>query len=248
MSKIGILLSLTAACLQIFLITIFVRRKLYQEFPFFLAYITASVFIAVVRLSVSNDRAVYFYVYWATEAVYAILGILVLHQVFRRVFNEFYSHWPRFWLFFPVAAGVITIIAVWYGVRYAPKQPYFSTTVVLIAGTAVNFMQAGLFGLFFLLVRFFALRWRNHAFAIVLGFALAAIGSWGSYWLYSETETRYIFLAYGSAISYICAVLLWLIVFSRPEPKQDWSLTIRPEELLQEVRECAKMLKSLRRR
>ena len=205
--------------------------------------------MAFVRLSVRNDRAVYFYAYWATEAIYAILGLLVLHQVFRRVFHEFYSYWSWFWMLFPVVASAITLISVWYGVSYAPPQPYLPTKVILIAGIAVNFMQAGLFALFFLLVRFFALRWRNYAFAIVLGFAITAIGSWGAFWLRSETGAKYEnFLAYTPAIVYICAVLLWLAVFNLPESNVNLALTIRPEELLQEVQEYAKMLKALRRR
>ena len=241
-------LSLSGAGLQLFLMAVLLRRKLQREFHFFLAYITASILIVFIRLCFTADPAVYFYVYWATEAIYAVLGLLVLHQVFRRVFREFYSYWLWFWLLFPAVAGVMTMISIWYGIRYAPKQYYFATKVILIAGITVNFMRAGLFALFFLLVSFFGLRWRNYAFAIVLGFAVSAMGALGAYWLLSEFGTHTILVTYIVPVSYICAVVLWLIVFSRPEPKQDWSLTIRPEELLQEVREYAKMLKALRRR
>ena len=122
-------------------------------------------------------------------------------------------------------------------------------TVLFSLEITVDLVELALFAVFFLLVKFYALPWRNHAFGIVMGFALLSIGSWGAYWLRLTPGAKYRFLfRYIPAIAYLCAVGLWLAVFRRPEPKQESALTIKPEELLQEVKEYAKMLKALRRR
>lgn len=249
MTTIGIALTIGGACLQLVLLAILLRRKLHREFLFFVCYIIAAVLIALIRFSSHHDIKQYFYVYWATEAVYTVLGVLVLHQVFRRVFEEFYSYWSWFWLLFPAVASAVTLVAVWYGIEYSPKQRFLATKVILIAGIAVNVMQTGLFGLFFLLVKFFALRWRNYAFAIVLGFAVAAMGTWTGFWVRTHYGTQFeTFSIYAPSVSYLCAVLLWLAVFNRPEPDTSWALTVTPEELLQELREYGKILAAIRRR
>lgn len=249
MTRTATALSLISTGLQLLLLTILMRRKLQREFSFFVIYIAASVLIAFARLSFHKNPFAYFYIYWATEAIYAILGLLVLHQVFRRVFRDFYSYWRWFWLVFPLSACMMAVIAVWYGIKYAPNPPYVMARVILISEIAVNFMRGGLFALFFVLVRFFALRWRNYAFAIILGFAVSAMGSLSFYWLYSEFKAHLnLLLGYIVPISYLCAVLLWLAVFNRPEPETKWALEVTPEELLQELKEYGKILTAIRRR
>ena len=249
MTRTAVTLTFIGTGLQLLLMAVLLRRKLHREFSFFVIYIAASILITSARLLSHKNPPAYFYIYWITEAIYAVLGLLVLHQVFRRVFRDFYSYWRWFWVVFPASACIMACISVWYGIRYAPNPPYFAAKVISISEITVNFMRAGLFALFFMLVRFFALRWRNYAFAIILGFAVSAMGSLGFYWLFSEFKTHLnLLLGYLVPISYLCAVLLWLAVFNRPEPETKWALEVTPEELLRELREYGKILAVFRRR
>src|SRR5882724_2781743 len=100
MGRIDVLLPVAGAALVSWLIAMFVRRCLYRQFPFFFCYLLCSVLSTGVRLAVSGNYRALFMVYWATEALYAVLALLALHEVFRRVFLGFYLFW-WFWLVFP---------------------------------------------------------------------------------------------------------------------------------------------------
>ena len=228
-----------------------VRRKAYREFPFFFGFFVFSIATEVLRYVVQHHYSfkTYFAVFWTTAYLYDILNLLVLYEVFRRAFREFYRHLSWFRLLFPSAVTIALILALLFHIAFRPAHEPSQLTLLFFLEIAVDLIELALFSVFFLLVKFFSLPWRSHAFGIVLGFAVLSIGSWGAFWLRLEPGAKYrLFFRYIPAIAYICALFVWLLLFSRPEPKQDWSLTIRPEELLQEVREYAKMLKALRRR
>jgi hypothetical protein len=155
MGKTDIFLNLTGTVLGLALACTLVWRKLYKDFPFFFAYIISSILIAIVRLSVSDNYLTFFHVYWATEAIYALLALLALHEVFRWVFLAFFEKW-WFWLFFPSAFVAISTLAALYHFRTLPAQANQVIKLILSLGMAVNWVQAGLFVLFFALVWFHA--------------------------------------------------------------------------------------------
>src|SRR5262249_40302566 len=83
--------------LAIWLAAVLVRRKAHREFPFFFLYVSSSILIGLIRACVSGNYRLYFEVYWTTEALYVVLALLALHEVFRKVFASFYKNW-WFWL------------------------------------------------------------------------------------------------------------------------------------------------------
>jgi len=55
-------------------------RKLHKTFPVFFAYIVAQIAIfAIVFPLQKADYTVYFYAYWATNALSVVLGFRVIH-------------------------------------------------------------------------------------------------------------------------------------------------------------------------
>lgn len=248
--RIGdILLGFVAPVLEIWLAGILIRRKLYREFPFFFAYIVSSILIALCRSLAAQNYHVYFVVYWASAAAYALLALLVLHEVFRWAFLEFYEHWRWFWLVFPGVSAIILLLSLVYAVEYPPVQASRLISLILVLGFAVNFIQAALFGLFFLLVWILGVRWRNYPFAIVMGFAISALGALGAYWLRSVYGTKLnTFVHYAVPVSYIFAVILWLDVFRRPEPEMKWTLPAGLDDPLKEVTSYGELLRKMRER
>src|SRR5882672_12212553 len=93
-------LSLVSVSLVIGLAVIFLWRKVNTKYPFFFAYILASILSTVARLSVSAHYETYFKVFWATEAIYAVFALLALHEAFRDVFILDYRDWRWFWMVF----------------------------------------------------------------------------------------------------------------------------------------------------
>jgi hypothetical protein len=245
MRKTDILLGLVGLIAATWLAIVLVRRKIYHEFPLFFSYVSFSIVFITLRLSISNNYQLFFIVSWTTESIYVLLAIFVLHEVFRRVFAAFYEkRW--FWLFFPLVVAAISAIAIAYRLGSPPVQASRLISLILTLGTAVSLVQVAIFGLFFLLVWFHGIRWRDYPFAIVVGFAIIALGSlWGN-WSRSVFGTGFNrFFGYAPAVAYIFAVIVWLDTFLRPPSEPKWSLRITPEQLLEEMRQSTKILQRL---
>jgi len=245
MRKADLLLSLIGLIAAIWLTTILLRRKTYRAFPVFFLYVSFSITFIILRIAVSGDYELFFFVFWATEVVYVVLALLVLHEVFRKVFAAFYEkRW--FWLFFPLVVAAIFTIAVIYSFSSPPVQASRLISLILTLGTAVSLVQVAIFGLFFLLVWFHGIRWRDYPFGIVVGFAIIALGSlWGN-WSRSVFGTKFNkFFGYAPAVAYIVAVIVWLDTFLRPPSEPKWSMRITPEQLLEEIRQSTKILQRL---
>ena len=122
MWKTDAVLVLIGPLLSVWLLAILVRRKLYREFPFFFAYISAVILVSGIRFWAIHDYSIYFKVFWFSEALYAVMAVLALHEVFHTVFNEFYEIWPWFWLIFPAAVGIFAWLKISDGIHHAPAQ------------------------------------------------------------------------------------------------------------------------------
>jgi len=248
MKPFDLILTLIGPILTAWLAILFVRRKLHSEFPFFFLYLIASVLIPVVRLAFHHDYLVWFKVVWITEAIYIALALLALHEAFRKVFEAFEAFYEKrwFWLFFPLVVTAIFAIAIAYSLDSPPVQASRLISLILTLGTAVSLVQVAIFGLFFLLVRFHGIHWRDYPFGIVLGFTIIALGSlWGN-WSRSVFGTKFNrFFAYAPAVAYIFAVIIWLDIFLRPQFEPKWRLRITPEQLLDEVSQYSKIFQRL---
>src|ERR1051326_1686783 len=177
MGVLDLSLSLTAALLAIVLAAILVRRKLHREFPFFFAYLVFAILAAAVRLSVSGDYQLYFKIFWATAALYNILALLVLYEVFREVFFAFYDLWWWFRLVFPGVAVIAIIVSVRRTLLHPPVEATPLIGAILSFSRIVNYLEAILFGLFFLLVLLLGVPRRSYPLGIVEGFGISAVGA-----------------------------------------------------------------------
>jgi hypothetical protein len=244
MRNLDVILNLAGVTLAVALAGVLLWRKTYREYPMFFAYIASSVLIALFRLSVSGDYELFFKVSWSTEALYAILAILALHEVFYRVFRSFFYAYRWFWILFPAVVVIITSIAVLHAVQHPPVQAPPLIGVILSIGVGVNVIQSAVFILFFGAVWFFQVRRRNYPSRIVDGFAVMALTGL-AYELRSVFGTRFNTLAkYATSVAYLVAVLLWLYTFIQPpEPELKWELAITPQQLLEEIRQYTKIFR-----
>src|SRR5437660_10978374 len=95
------MLGVTPSVLLIVLLWILIRVRAHREFSWFVGYVGFAVCADIARFVTRNQQATYFFVYWGTEAAYAVFGVLVLYQVFQNVFRNL----SRIWyirLLFPV--------------------------------------------------------------------------------------------------------------------------------------------------
>jgi hypothetical protein len=240
-------LQLIALGLTAWVAALVVRRKLHREFPFFFAYLILSVIVPLVRLSVSGDYVTFFIVFWATEALYALVALLALYEVFHEVFLPFYLLWWWFWLLFPGAAIFIAFLSV----RNALHNPLLRNPrpieIIFALATGVNYMEAAIFGLFFVLVLLLGIRWKSYPFGIVEGFGLYALGGLLAYGLRSEFGTKYTTVVkYSLPVAYLVGVLAWLLTFlgpPDPEVVHAWRDQVTPEQFLAQARVFVRITK-----
>ena len=240
-------LLLVGPVLAILLTAILIRRKLHREFPFFFIYVVFAILADILRLSVSSDYQTYFKVFWATAALYDVLALLALHEVFHEVFLPFYTLWWWFRLLFPGTVGIAALVQIRRAILNPPIQAPPLVAAILSIGRVINWVEAALFGLFFALVLLLGVRWRSYPFGIVEGFGLSALGALIAYGLRSEFGTKYNTLVkYAPPVAYIVGVLVWLDTFLRqpdPELVHAWRDKITPEQLLAEARGYIGILK-----
>jgi hypothetical protein len=224
-------------CLEVWLVVLLFRRTIHRHFPVFVTYICISAPVTIARLLSANDYQLYFYIYWSTNALLLLIGLVALHEIFRWVCAAFYGFW-WFRLFYYGSITVVLLLALRNAAVNPPVQAHPTVGFVLNMGIAVNLVQAGIACVFYALMQPFGVEFRRYPFGITLGFLLSATGSLLGYLARSVFGTNFQgFARYASPVSYILALIIWLSAFILPEIKEEqWSPPISPERMLEEVR------------
>ncbi len=221
MKYVNIAFGLFPPVLQTWLALLLVRRRAHKSFPFFFTYTVFAVVAELCKFALvqySRPTMMYFYFYWGAEAIYATLGFLAIHEVFRRVFENFKSlSWFKFLL--PLVGLGMLAVSVLIPVVHRAVE-----TVPLLEGIyslqiAVRCLQIGVFFLIFFLARAFELDYRQYAFGIAAGFGIAAAGILlGTLVRTGLGLKSLMFFQYVPIVAYCTAVTVWLVSFVRAEP------------------------------
>src|SRR5215831_2668119 len=246
MNKVEFILAVAGAVLQACVVLLMVRRRYFGQFPTFGVYLLFSVLSTVVALSVQKSKTLLSIDYWISEPGYAVLSFLALQEAFRSVFRNFYNlRW--FKLSFPVIGILIVFVALIRAVFFRPAHDNPANVAFISLEIALAILQFGVFCVFILLVRFFHMRWQQHAFGIVLGFGIAAAGSLVAFLLRSEFGKNLDqMVKIAAPLSYIIGVAIWLATFLREEPSgaaNGDSTPFTPEQMITELRRQTKVVK-----
>jgi hypothetical protein len=251
MKTAELVMTLAGTALQACLCVLLLARGFYRQFRFFSLCTGLSVATTVALVAVRNHQSIYFEVYWVGEALGVVLTFFALQEAFYLVFRNFLAI-PWFRLLFPVIGILMLAVAILRTIiLQAPdKNPLTSTLISL--EIAVGFLQFGIFCLFILLVLFFHMRWRQHAFGVVLGFGIASALTLAVFLLRSEFGTKLNpVVRITPAIAYIGAVIIWLATFLRTEPAQavqGWAPALTPEQMFSELGRYTQAVKGILKR
>jgi len=223
--------------LEIWLLALLFRRGVRRHFPLFFVYGVYTFGIAAARLITIGNYRVYFYVFWWTEALFLLLGLAALHEVFRWVYRVFYEFW-WFRLIYYGTISLVLLVTIRNAIVNPPVQAHPLVGLVLNMGITINLLQAGIAALFAALSKPLAIEHRRYPFGIVAGFAASSLGPFAGYFARSifgkNVDT---FTQNASAVAYILALLIWLMAFSKPEPEERaWAPPMPPDEMLRLVR------------
>jgi hypothetical protein len=151
------------------------RRKLHKQFPAFFVYLLAQVvnFAIIFPLWYSGNYQFYFGFFWMGEAVNAILGFKVIHEVFLDVFRPYHTLKDLGTLLFKWAGVVMLLVSV----VVAFSNSFDQSPVVHAVTTlqrSVLIVQLGLILFMLLFSRFLGVSRKQISFGISLGFGLFA--------------------------------------------------------------------------
>jgi hypothetical protein len=246
-----LVLALTGTGLQILLLLVLFIRRLHIQYRWFSAYLGISLLETAALFAVRSHSSFYFSLYWITEAATTVMVFFALQEAFRAVFRNFYSlTWFR--LVFPGIGLILMLGAVLPGFWRASGVSNKITRIILSLEIGIGFLQIGLFFLFFVLARFFRVRWRQYPYGIALGFGLIAAGTLSASVLRSEFGTEFdVIYQTMLPLSYTLAVAVWLITFALAQPGhplQGKILALTPEEMLAEIKQYSRTAKRVLKR
>ncbi len=228
------ILAFTPLALLIVLLWVLSRAQAYKEFPCFFIYTAFAVIADIARFVVRNHFNLYFNVYWTTEAGYAILGIVVLYEVFCAVFRNLTRIW-WFRLIFPSAVVFATALTFTRAHQLPVQIANRLMAWIVLGELAVRFLQVSMFVLLVGLVALFGLRWRQYPFGISAGFGLYATIALLVTTKFSDLGTRYSFVwGVTLLVAYSISILIWLWFFRspvRPEPRPPETFPLSLEDL-----------------
>ena len=248
MKTAELVMSLTGTGMVVCLCILLLVRGLYREFRFFTLCMFVSVASTITLILLRNHPSVYFGLYWPSQTLGLLTVFLALQESFNFIFRNFLSM-PWFRWLFPGIGALMIIVAAIRVTSYPVSEVSMLGAVIISLEIAVGLLQVGVFGLFIVLVRFFNMRWRQHAFGVVLGFGISAAAELVVYLLRSEFGTKFNpVVRIAPPLAYIMAVIVWLATFLRKEagrPIQDRTLALTPEQMIFELRRYTRAVKGI---
>jgi hypothetical protein len=198
------------------------RRKLHKQFPVFFMFLLAQVanFAVTFPLWATDRRTVYFGFFWLGEAINAVLGFKVIHEIFVDVFRPYHTLKDLGSLVFKWAGVVMLLVAVVVAFsNSADRNP-----LVLIMTTlqpAIRVAQVGLVLFLLLFSRFLGVSRKQVSFGISLGFGLLAGADLMLLALHSGKFVSLMYLNLINLAAYVLANLVWLGYSVSPKAVRD---------------------------
>lgn len=248
MTTADLLLGILALGLQVWIAAVLLRKQLHRRFPLFVAYTLYSIAATAVRFIVlkGNPRT-YYFVFWGTEPLYALLGLLAIYESFRQIFRPLYTIW-----WFRLLLYAVILVPLAFAVkRIIQKPPLVATQLgaaILSAEIGVRFIQGCIFALSYVLIKFFRVPAKRYPAGIVDGFGVAALGILAGSMFRSEFGTRLnFFFSFVPVVAYIIALLIWLTSLYGPENKKDKEVQppMTPDEMRDLLRQYRRDVKKI---
>jgi hypothetical protein len=159
--------------IQTILAIVVIFRKSWRDLPAFSGYalFSATASLALYAIPGSHHNLTYFYAYWISEAGAIVLGLVIVREIFMKLFAPHLALRKLASMIFRVA--IILLVAFGCAVMYAQApgaQGVYKG--VMIGEEAVRIVEVGLIMFLFLSSGAFGLHWRQGIFGIALGLGI----------------------------------------------------------------------------
>jgi hypothetical protein len=206
-----------AIVLQVLLAVVVLAKRAWRSYPAFSAYVFFSVLETAVNSVLNHHGEVYFYTFFALEAIGLVLGLAVVREIFTNLFSPHPALRKLATVTFRVAVmGLIVLAcAVFFAESGNARGIYRG---IVLAEEAARIVELGVIMFLFLSSSAFGLHWRQNEFGIALG-----LGTCAAVELFNVTliphvgkEAAQIFNLVRS-LSFNLSLLIWLGYLLVPE-------------------------------
>src|SRR5580698_695881 len=211
-SHIGVLLLWCAQpILQSVLAVVLWRRKLHKQFPVFFVFLLVQVanFAVIFPLYSTGNYNLYFTPFWLGEAVNAVLGFKVIHEIFLDVFRPYHTLKDLGTLLFKWAGIVMLLVSVVVAFANSYEQSPLVHAITTLH-RSVRIVQLGLILFLLLFSRFLGVSRKQVSFGISLGFGLFAGVELLLFALNSGGFVSQRILNPINLVTYIVAICIWI--------------------------------------
>jgi hypothetical protein len=187
------------------------RRKLHKQFPVFFLFLLAQVanFAIIFPAWRAGNYELYFALFWICEAVNAVLGFKVIHEIFLDVFRPYHTLKDLGTLLFKWAGVVMLLVSVVVAFSNSFDQSPIVHAVTTLQ-RSVRIVQLGLILFLVLFSRFLGVSRKQVSFGISLGFGLFAGVDLMMYALHSGGFVRQGIFNLINMSAYNLAIFVWL--------------------------------------
>jgi hypothetical protein len=187
------------------------RRKLHKQFPVFFIFLLAQVvnFAVTFPLWLTGNYNLYFAPFWLGEAVNAVLGFKVIHEIFIDVFRPYHTLKDLGTLLFKWAGVVMLLVSVVVAFSNSFDQSPLVHALTTLQ-RSVRIVQIGLILFLLLFSRFLGVSRKQVSFGISLGFGLFAGAELVMYALNSGGFVRQGQMNQINMTAYLMAISIWL--------------------------------------
>src|SRR5271170_5370489 len=212
------------------LVYFIVRAKAARQFAYLVALLCVRfvcAFICILLLVLAGHGVerhlayqVYFYVYWTSFALEAILSLLVIYGIFRMAMAPLKGLQTLGMLVFRWVAAISVAVAI--GVAVSPHQSgiRFMTAMITQLQQTSSILTLCLLLFVCFAIRPMGLSFRSRIFGISLGLGfLATINLVNSAWI-AHNPSMYSLFSLVSGAAIILTLLTWSAYFAFPEPKR----------------------------
>ena len=197
--------------LQSAVLAILWRRNLHKTFPVFFVFLLAQVvnFAVIYPLWLFGYPKMYFVLFWLGEAVNAVVGFKVIHEIFLDVFRPYHTLKDLGTLLFRWAGVVMLLVSVVVAFSNSFDQSPLIHAVTTLE-RSVRIVQLGLILFLVLFSRFLGVSRKQISFGISLGFGLFAGMDLMMYALNSGGFVKQGTFNLINMSAYNLAILVWL--------------------------------------
>ena len=204
---------LSAPIMQVGVLVAMYKRGLHREYPYFFNYTVLQVVGEPILFALhKSSYTLYFWGYWVSIALSALVSFAVLQEIFKNAFRPYEALRDLSVILFRWSALVILLVAGMWAISSSHSdQADMVMNTIFLVDRSIRLMQCGLVFFLLLFSEYLGISRRNMLFGIALGFGLyASVSMLVASGMSHPSIVHVSILRWIKSGSYNAAVLLWL--------------------------------------